>query len=463
MNRAWFALLCAVAGCVASENSAVQNTLVRIDEEPAGSNCEHGGLAIQTGRDKNRNGVVEDSEISSTYYVCSGERETPCSDPGSVTGVVVVQDPTDFAQLDGVKCLDGDLIIAGYPDAALPDLSLEEVTGSITVAGNATLTSLSGFGKLTAVRTYALQGNDALVDLTTIGQLTRIGALIISGNDSLKNLAGLASWTELGPNLTVNNNNSLESLDGLQNVLIALQSIRIRANRQLSSVAALNALKIVGLVDISGNSLLPSITLAGLQKVNVTASFNSNAALTSVSLPELATASEISVSSNPVLETVHLDGLAVTNGLALAANPMLTTLSAPNLAAVTERLDLRSLPSLTTLDLTGLQAVGNLLHLQQLPALMTLSGLSQLRKVTGDMTVHTCGELTSFTGLSSLEQIAGTLLVQSNAKLTSFTGVQGTLDTIGGNLSILSNPMLQLSDAQAFAASVTVTGTTTIN
>ncbi|NJK89531.1 MAG: hypothetical protein HC923_09100 [Myxococcales bacterium] len=45
---------------------------VRINPEPSGANCPLGGTRIQTGRDANGNGSLEDGEVSGTSYVCDG-------------------------------------------------------------------------------------------------------------------------------------------------------------------------------------------------------------------------------------------------------------------------------------------------------------------------------------------------------------------------------------------------------
>lgn len=47
------------------------NSLVLTSEELAGSNCEHGGLKIETGLDNNSNGELETDEVLKTDYVCS--------------------------------------------------------------------------------------------------------------------------------------------------------------------------------------------------------------------------------------------------------------------------------------------------------------------------------------------------------------------------------------------------------
>jgi len=462
MKRAWTVVV-ALGACVPPNNNPVANTLVRIDQELPGENCEYGGLAIHTGRDTNLNGDVDDPEILTTSYVCNGPPEAGCADPNAPTGVVVVQTPADMAALAGVTCIDGDLIIAGYPDATFAPLDLEQVTGSITIAGNATLSTLDGFAQLTKVRTFSIQGNDQLSDISSVGQLSQISALMITGNDALLDLSGLDTWMELRPNLTVSNNASLTSLHGLENVQFALQQIHIKDNPALQSLSPLGPVKIIGLIDISGNISLPTIDLPELQKINVTFSASANAALTTVSIPKLSTASGLTFSSNPLLQTIELDELAVANSLSLAADSELVTFPAPNLAAITGHLDLPVLPAPTTVELQNLQSIGGWLYMQAMPSLSALSGLSSLRKVSGDLTVHTCDGLMSFAGLGDLQQIAGSLLVQNNAGLTSFTGMQGSLTTIGGNLSILSNTQLAAGTAQSFAGSVTVGGTVTIN
>ncbi|MEM7674565.1 MAG: endonuclease/exonuclease/phosphatase family protein, partial [Myxococcota bacterium] len=56
------------------------NTLVRTVDEPAGDNCAAGGVRIETGRDLNANGEVDDNEVEGTRFVCSGEQGPPGQD-----------------------------------------------------------------------------------------------------------------------------------------------------------------------------------------------------------------------------------------------------------------------------------------------------------------------------------------------------------------------------------------------
>jgi len=40
--------------------------------EPAGANCPNGGYKVTTGTDINKNGVLDNTEIQATNYICNG-------------------------------------------------------------------------------------------------------------------------------------------------------------------------------------------------------------------------------------------------------------------------------------------------------------------------------------------------------------------------------------------------------
>ena len=66
---AFAAVLVVVSACgVAIPPSSV----VRLDAEPAGANCAEGGVAIRSGLDDDRNGVLSEGEVASTEYICNG-------------------------------------------------------------------------------------------------------------------------------------------------------------------------------------------------------------------------------------------------------------------------------------------------------------------------------------------------------------------------------------------------------
>lgn len=64
----------------------------------AGINCENGGLKIDTGVDLNGNGILDDSEINATHYVCNGLE-------GLSSLIKVIDEPT------GPECENGGIRI----------------------------------------------------------------------------------------------------------------------------------------------------------------------------------------------------------------------------------------------------------------------------------------------------------------------------------------------------------------
>lgn len=72
---------------------ATSGGAVRIDDEPAGSNCPQGGSRIETGIDANANGVLDDAEVAATRFACAG-----------VAANALVQ---SSVELPGPNCADG--------------------------------------------------------------------------------------------------------------------------------------------------------------------------------------------------------------------------------------------------------------------------------------------------------------------------------------------------------------------
>ena len=58
-----------------SGQGVVYPPLSVVEDEPEGSNCEYGGQKIEVGKDKNTNGKLEASELSSVKYVCNEQGE----------------------------------------------------------------------------------------------------------------------------------------------------------------------------------------------------------------------------------------------------------------------------------------------------------------------------------------------------------------------------------------------------
>src|SRR5262249_46722182 len=150
----------------------------------------------------------------------NGTQPVQCDGGTILTGTVAITNDSELSELDGVNCVDGDLLITGLSATDLPPLPLGIVTGDIVLAGNPELTSLGGLSNLhTLGDTYLVQGNPKLVDITGLAHLDRVRVISIVGNDSLVDLRGLDQLTQLGADLRIADNANLTSLRGLDNLV----------------------------------------------------------------------------------------------------------------------------------------------------------------------------------------------------------------------------------------------------
>ena len=59
------------------EGPAGTNALIELTEEAPGENCSDGGVAVTSGTDLNGNGELDEDEVSDVYYVCDGQGSEP--------------------------------------------------------------------------------------------------------------------------------------------------------------------------------------------------------------------------------------------------------------------------------------------------------------------------------------------------------------------------------------------------
>lgn len=73
------------------------DNLTNVIFEPPGANCENGGLKIEVGLDSNSSGVLEDDEINSFKFVCNGEEGV------STLASYATEEPGDNCESGGIK------------------------------------------------------------------------------------------------------------------------------------------------------------------------------------------------------------------------------------------------------------------------------------------------------------------------------------------------------------------------
>ena len=334
-------------------------TLVRVDPEPGGERCPEGGTAIHTGLDADDDLYLDDGEIASTQYVCNGAPKVACAGGTVIPGPIAVRDVAGWSALDGVHCVDGDLLIAGVPGdlPALPDLSI--VTGDVVIAGNPGFSSLSGISHLRLVGgRLQVQGNEGLTHLTGLGAVERAEAIIVVGNDHLVDLAGLEQLVHFDSSLQISHNGALRSLAGLDH-LISAQTLIVSANASLTSLDGLAALEHVVVFEVGGNAALTSMALGALQQVEVNLAITDNAALTSVLLPRVdSIGNAFRVRGNAALQRISARALVSAGNLEVAADNNLTEIDLPGLVYLTGPLQLAVLLPKAGEERTGKKGAG---------------------------------------------------------------------------------------------------------
>jgi hypothetical protein len=267
--------------------------------------------------------------------------------------------------------------------------------------------------------------------------------------------------TELTASLKIANNASLTSLAGLESLTIAARGLEISANDALAT-AQLDNLRSAFFLDISGNPALDAIVLPVLQKVDHRLLINENPNVTTIDLAKLATVGDLfRLDGNGRLASLAFPTLVSAQSLELRSSPRLQNFDAPNLAFVTNVFALSATPRLSRVQLPQLLAIGGDFVLGR-TGLANANGFASVASVGGSFVIEDNTALRSFAGLGELEVVSGSMVVTGNGALTSFAGLD-SFSEVGADLTITGNSALPRTTAQAFAASITVRGTTTIN
>jgi hypothetical protein len=137
-------------------------TLTRDDPEPPGANCTNGGTAVRVGVDDNGDGILEDSEVDQTQYVCNPTQNeitrmdpvppgAQCAEGGTAISVGVddncdgILEDNEIDQTTIVCTLaevwEGDFTAADWSDPAKVTAleAAHVVTGSLTIVGDSTV------------------------------------------------------------------------------------------------------------------------------------------------------------------------------------------------------------------------------------------------------------------------------------------------------------------------------------
>lgn len=178
----------------------------------------------------------------------------------------------------------------------------------------------------------------------------------------------------------------------------------------------------------SGNPNLTTVNLPALDTTGTSFSFVDNPALVEVSAPVLTEANLVDFGRNDALTAIDLPELAATEELWITTNASLTDLTLPELLRVQGEVYIGVNPALTTLE------------------------IPRLSFTESDLQVSENDALTGLDGLGAVETVEGSLVIEKNQSLASLAGLTN-LQRVGG-VTILDNPCLDQSEADAFATAV---------
>jgi hypothetical protein len=395
------------------------STLIRVVPLAPGAECTSGGTIIYTGLDNDGDTFLDDEEITSSQNICNGDTKVRCQGGVVRSGTVTARNAADLQGLEGVNCVDGDLLITGVDRENLSSLkSLGVVTGELVVVANPGLTSLAGLDELTFVGgTFLVQANEQLISLAGISKFARSSAFAVVGNPMLTSMKGLERFNACPGNLRIANNDAMTSLQGLENIEQCNESIAVTGNNALPSLSGLDALRSVVLIDVSSNKVMTTVALPSMQRISSRLIVTNNSVATSVSVPALVTVGNlIQIENNPALDSIAMPVLLTSPSFFLSGNAVLSTLSLPSVTFLTSTLSIRSSTELSSISMPKLISVGADFIIDRVGKLRDFSGLTTLRSVGGNLNISNNASMTdaTATAFAATLDIAGTITIKTN-------------------------------------------------
>lgn len=417
--------------------------LVRVDEEPPGANCAAGGQAVREGADTNRNGTLDDAEVTATRYVCVARELTRVDDEPAgahcLGGGAAVRTGTDA---------DGDGVLEDAEVKSVQYVCDQVVHGDVAVLEQADLDALAKVQAITGSLTFY----DAQVAQVSLPELRVVGgALLVHGELSRIERVDLPALERVGEGVEVNGQRALKELR-LPALVTAPFGIQVIACRELITLTldALMRLESLALVTVPKLSELKAGALVSLGELNVNA-----AGPLALELPMLQSLGGLAVLDSQVTAVrfpllYGIDGLAYLHGL-----PALATLELPQLEGLDGGLILEHAAALTELSLPRLRRLHSAI-VRDNAALASVS-LPVLPRSNGDLGFARCPQLASVSA-PQLAAVDARLIFQVLPALTSLEGVS-QVQTVGQYLLVTQTGVTRLALPQLTEAGHVYVGT----
>ncbi|MEC9071773.1 MAG: hypothetical protein VX938_05305, partial [Myxococcota bacterium] len=157
--------------CNGATGADGHTSLVALEDEEAGDNCQWGGVAVHSGIDTDGDGELGADEVTDTKYICNGPPGAGQSTPEVLEGDYAIHNTADVQALLPYTSVTGTLSILGGPAVVeLPNLGsaghLHISSPALEAMGLPALTAVGGGLEITGT---ALTTLDGLSALTSIG------------------------------------------------------------------------------------------------------------------------------------------------------------------------------------------------------------------------------------------------------------------------------------------------------
>ncbi|NMO14463.1 hypothetical protein HPC49_06395 [Pyxidicoccus fallax] len=459
------------------DNSEVTTTeyacavaLTRRQPEPAGAHCSLGGQVFQTGIDVDGSGVLEDAEVTASEYLCV----TPFPDVLVLTREVP----------SGAQCLHGGQVSrAGHDTNGNGTLEDGEVTREVygCMQPEQVLTRIRSGAPVPYVCAIPITIVEAGPDLDRDGELddaeTRgranfcatSAAVVVRQTPEPAGSRCLMGGTRVMAGWDSNGDGELGGNETGAPIYVCNALHSYEASYPVRSEADLAALE--GISRIRGNfsvisNTLTELVLPRLTTVEGQLHISNNPALKRLELPNLRfVQQDLVVKGNPLLKDLVLganETVWVESSLELSSNPVLKSLGGVSLVSPRKSVILQDNDALEYESILGAAAFQ---RVETLSGSLVVSGNDELAElpfpvlthVNGPVQVANNGVLRNLS-LPDLRSIGGSLHVTHNDALWSLEGLE-RLQEVGG-LTLEENASLAqlgLSALQRVNQALTVT------
>ncbi|MBN2718475.1 MAG: hypothetical protein JXX14_21705 [Deltaproteobacteria bacterium] len=369
---------------------------------------------------------------------------------------VAIHDADALDRLKPYPCVNGNLLIDGLDVASLDLPNLRWVGTDLSISECSRIKNLSGLTALEQIgQQLDIHRNPSLQSLDGLASLSAVHQIFVEENPSLTDLSALqgisTAWS-----VSVNNNDALQNLSGLENLITLDWSLGVNRNAMLNNISALENLQSVGnQVFITSNPMLKRCDVCELKnRLSVKQIFEATE-----NMPDGCSANcDLNISGQSCImgeivveDATDRESIApytcIEGSLRITADSS-ANINLPNLKSVSGNLlivgnDSPSPTSLTTLTgLGALESVGGTLYIQNTALLSDLSALTSLTSV-GALNIAGNASLTSLSDLSWLTTVSS-LWITDNPVLSN-PGLD-SLSSLTGDFAIYSNPALPQCD-----------------